>query len=222
MNIKEAIEDLESILKNMELNHKTNVILYNDDKEAFEIIVKYFKDKSISNINIEKKIKDKIESNKQSLIGMKKSDLKRLITYENEVLKSLLEEDSMSIEEDIKILENLKKYLNLLIYEGKHKIYYNDLGWDEKTIDCINAIEHILAEREEDKKKIAEIEVLEDDLKDKRIVYVDTPEFEEKFIPKQKVKEALEDIEDYFDRLNGPDEDMKYIRNKKKELLEEK
>ena len=30
------------------------------------------------------------------------------------------------------------------------------------------------------------------------------------------------DIEDYFDRLNGPDEDMKYIRNKKKELLEEK
>lgn len=55
MNIKEAIEDLESILKNMELNHKTNVILYNDDKEAFETIVKYFKDKSISNINIEKK-----------------------------------------------------------------------------------------------------------------------------------------------------------------------
>lgn len=191
MNIKEAIEDLESILKNMELNHKTNVILYNDDKEAFEIIVKYFKDKSISNINIEKKIKDKIESNKQSLIGMKKSDLKRLITYENEVLKSLLEEDSMSIEEDIKILENLKKYLNLLIYEGKHKIYYNDLGWDEKTIDCINAIEHILAEREEDKKRIKELEVLEDDLKDKRIVYADTPEFEEKFIPKQKVKDIL-------------------------------
>lgn len=58
----------------------------------------------------------------------------------------------MDIEEDINILENLKKYLNLLIYEGTHKIIYNDLDWDEKTIDCINAIEHILAEREEDKK----------------------------------------------------------------------
>lgn len=63
-----------------------------------------------------------------------------------------------NIEEDIKILENLKKYLNLLIYEGTHKIIYNDLGWDEKTIDCINAIDHILEEREEDKKKIAELE----------------------------------------------------------------
>lgn len=63
----------------------------------------------------------------------------------------------MDIEEDIKILENLKKYLNLLIYEGTHKIIYNNLGWDEKTIDCINAIDHILAEREEDKKKIKEL-----------------------------------------------------------------
>lgn len=80
----------------------------------------------------------------------------------------------MDIEEDIKILENLKKYLNLLIYEGTHKIIYNDLGWDEKTIDCINAIDHILAEREADKKKIDKLQVLEDDLKDKRIVYVDT------------------------------------------------
>ena len=63
----------------------------------------------------------------------------------------------MDIEEDIKILENLKKYLNLLIYEGTHKIIYNDLGWDEKTIDCINAIDHILEEREEDKKRMAEL-----------------------------------------------------------------
>ena len=57
----------------------------------------------------------------------------------------------MDIEEDIKRLENLKKYLNLLIYEGKHKIYYNDLGWDEKTIDCINAIDRVLRELEERK-----------------------------------------------------------------------
>lgn len=133
----------------------------------------------------------------------------------------------MDIEEDIKILENLKKYLNLLIYEGTHKIIYNNLGWDEKTIDCINAIDHILAEREEDKKRMAELEKENERLKAKidienwqeKNVY---ESLKEKYIPKQKVKEALEDIEDYFDRLNGPDEDMKYIRNKKKELLEEK
>lgn len=49
-----------------------------------------------------------------------------------------------SIEEDIKILENLKSYLNLLVYEGKDKIIYNDLLWDEKTVDCINTIEHLI------------------------------------------------------------------------------
>lgn len=62
------------------------------------------------------------------------------------------------IEKNTEILNNLKKYLNLLILRGQHKIFYNDLGWDEKTIDCINAIEIILAEREEDKKKIKKLE----------------------------------------------------------------
>ena len=123
----------------------------------------------------------------------------------------------MDIEEDIKILENLKKYLNLLIYEGTHKIIYNDLGWEEKTIDCINAIEHVLAEREEDKKKIAELEAKLEFYQWGDLDNLKFEEYMKEFIPKQKVKEALEDIEDYFDRLNGPDEDMKYIRNKKKE-----
>ena len=54
---------------------------------------------------------------------------------------------------------------------------------------------------------------------------LDNTQFEEymnQFIPKQKVKEGLEDIEYYFDRLNGPDEDIEYIRRIKKELLEDK
>lgn len=54
---------------------------------------------------------------------------------------------------------------------------------------------------------------------------LDNIQFEEymnQFIPKQKVKEGLEDIEYYFDRLNGPDEDIEYIRRIKKELLEDK
>lgn len=38
-------------------------------------------------------------------------------------------------------------------------------------------------------------------------------------ISKQKVKQGLEDIEDYFDRLNGPDEDIEYIRQVKQEIL---
>ena len=121
----------------------------------------------------------------------------------------------MDIEEDIKILKKIKKYLNLLIYEGTHKIIYNNLGWDEKTIDCINAIEHMSAEREEDKKRIERLQVLEDDLKDKRIVYVDTPEFEENYIPKQKVKEILIEIQEEYNKLDK--EIDKQIKDKNKD-----
>ncbi len=41
-------------------------------------------------------------------------------------------------------------------------------------------------------------------------------------IPKEKVEETFEYIEDYVERLNGPDEDIEYIKNKKQELLEGK
>lgn len=112
----------------------------------------------------------------------------------------------MSIEKDIKIL---------------HKIisFYKDLDilYDKDKCSEIQAIEHILAEREKDKKRIAE---LEEENRQQRSQIMSA--YDRGWIPKQKVKEVLEDIEDYFDRLNGPHEDMEYIRNKKKELLEDK
>ena len=42
------------------------------------------------------------------------------------------------------ILEHLKEYLQSKIDNNEHKIFYNDLMWDEKTIDCINAIDDLL------------------------------------------------------------------------------
>lgn len=64
------------------------------------------------------------------------------------------------MEKDIGIIENLKKYLQLLIYEGKHKIFYNDLGWEEKTVDCIQAIENILNRLEQLEKENKELTIL--------------------------------------------------------------
>ncbi len=107
----------------------------------------------------------------------------------------------MDIEENIKILENLKKYLNLLIYEGTHKIIYNDLGWDEKTIDCINAIDHILAEREEDKKRIEELE------RKNRIYALEGSKIvlelhiKDNYIPKQKVLEEIDQVLEAFRKV---------------------
>ena len=54
------------------------------------------------------------------------------------------------------------------------------------------------------------------DIKDLDIVL----EALENSIPKEKVKAEIKRIEDYFDRLNGPDEDIDFIREVKQELLE--
>lgn len=129
----------------------------------------------------------------------------------------------MDIEEDIKILKNLKKYLNLLIYEGTHKIIYNDLGWDEKTIDCINAIEHILAEREADKKRIKELEQKNELLK---YLYDDCCKCLLDTIEKQKVKDKIEELKKEYEIALEENSTKAFILKCKisalEELLEEK
>jgi hypothetical protein len=110
----------------------------------------------------------------------------------------------MGIEEDIKKVKELNNLLKFFKTHG----WIPDLSREINTNGIIDAIDHILAEREADKKKIDKLQVLEDDLKDKRIVYVDTPEFEEKFISKQKVK-------DEFNKLNTRIKDFKNPERKK-------
>lgn len=95
----------------------------------------------------------------------------------------------MDIEEDLKILQEFTEL------DRKLRNYKVESDYDNFCERRCVAIDHILAEREEDKKRIKELEVLEDDLKDKRIAYIDTLEFEKEFIPKQKVKEELEETE---------------------------
>ena len=126
----------------------------------------------------------------------------------------------MDIEEDLKILQEFTEL------DRKLRNYKVESDYDNFCERRCVAIEHILAEREEDKKRIKELEVLEDDLKDKRIVYVDTPEFEEKFIPKQKVKDKIEEIKEdkeskYFDKFLMT-RDIDYAIEILEELLEDK
>lgn len=121
------------------------------------------------------------------------------------------------IEEDIKILESMiEEYENCSIPEVDMQV---NITFREKQA---NAINNILLKQIQDKEKIQELEAK---LEFKNWGDLDNIQFEEymnQFIPKQKVKEGLEDIEYYFDRLNGPDEDIEYIRRIKKELLEDK
>lgn len=140
----------------------------------------------------------------------------------------------MNIEED-KEYENFKNRLlqrpiTFLTEENLDKLEEHcrkairyERGIEHKVVlELLERYKEFLAEREEDKKKIEELEAKLEFYQWGDLDNLKFEEYMKEFIPKQKVKEALEDIEDYFDRLNGPDEDMKYIRNKKKELLEEK
>ena len=121
-----------------------------------------------------------------------------------------------NIEDDVRILFNLKCYLESLLASGQDKIYYNDLLYDEKTIDCINAIEDLLKERKKYTIRLTDeeygrvIDIAQKDIaeqKDKRIKELEkenknkdtyikmAKEVIENSIPKQKVKEQQEEIE---------------------------
>lgn len=66
--------------------------------------------------------------------------------------------------------------------------------------------------------RIKELEVLEDDLKDKRIVYIDTPEFEKEFIQKQKV---IDEMEKLNKEIKNCDEVEAIFKIKQQQILQE-
>ena len=65
-----------------------------------------------------------------------------------------------SIEKDEEILNNIKAFMQENIDKGYHKFVYNDLGYDEKCVDVINAIEHILSDY---KRVLKENEILKEE-----------------------------------------------------------
>lgn len=175
----------------------------------------------------------------------------------------LYEETSDKNVENIETTNNKNKYTYIkevaekIVNEYREK-YKGEKFCPEPSEQTCMAYEilHLLAEREQDKKRIQELEAENKKLKEVRVEYdygyelihfctkndlvrIDKNKYlieikDGKFIdikqlyidsldsiPKQKVKEILDDIYDYFERLNGPDEDIEYIENKRKELLEE-
>lgn len=74
------------------------------------------------------------------------------------------------------------------------------------------------------RKRIKELKVLEDDLKDKRVVYIDTPEFAENYIPKQKIKNRIKENKKLIDETYSEDIIQKSADENEilEELLEDK
>lgn len=82
----------------------------------------------------------------------------------------------MNVEERLKELSKCELFLD--------NIFIKDKTARQILVSAYNKLER-------QQKEIEENQVLIDDIKDHRIVYIDTPEFEEKFISKDKIKEKI-------------------------------
>lgn len=128
----------------------------------------------------------------------------------------------MDIEEDIKILN---EYINI---DRKMRNNNQESDYDKFCERQCIAIENLLAEREEDKKKIAELEAKLEFYQWGDLDNLKFEEYMKEFMPKQKVKEKIEEnnklIEKCKDELEHYGEIYLYEHDNKilKELLEEK
>ena len=125
-----------------------------------------------------------------------------------------------SIEKDEEILNNIKAYMQENIDKGFHKFVYDDLGYDEKCVDVINAIEHILSDY---KRVLKENNRLEEQVEyDKTHIY--TPQtIELNFISKSKIEDKIEEIDKKIKREEN-EKVVIYLHKQRKvlqELLEE-
>lgn len=114
-----------------------------------------------------------------------------------------------NIEDDVKIV---KRYLENSAYKESNSDFFKNGGWEIVDLEIPRAMQNILAEREQDKKKIQELEA---DLYSANCTisdYVDS-------ISKQKVKDKIGvlEMEEKYDCL-----DNKKAIQTLEELLEDK
>ena len=135
---------------------------------------------------------------------LRRIEFKHYITdREEQAIRNILAERDT----DKKRIEELRKE------NRKLRIVRNETSYGYENINFITEDRLVSI----DKNKYF-IEIEEGKFVDLKQVYLDN----QNSISKQKVKDKIEKIEYYFDRLNVPDEDIEFIREVKKELLEDK
>lgn len=111
----------------------------------------------------------------------------------------------MDIEEDIKKVKELNNLLKFFKTHG----WIPNLSRNTNINETIEAIEHVLAEREEDKNELEEWQKAYQEEKDKQFDILRNS------IPKQKVKEILIEIQEEYNKLDK--EIDKQIKDKNKD-----
>ena len=110
--------------------------------------------------------------------------------------------------------EDVKKYplLNEIfaIRDNRHNVNnYTICVNGYISLDVINKAIKLQKENEE-------LKILKDDIQDKRIIYIDTPEFEENYISVQKIKGKIEELNNESNAEN-----LEYILFKKNYTIAE-
>ena len=112
------------------------------------------------------------ENSIEGIIDIIKEKYTRYLNCETDII-------GLTIEEAIFILktDERRNYVTGIVQEAC-KVILSDY-------------KRVLKENEELKRNY---KILKDDIEDERIVYIDTPEFEQRYIPVQKVKDKIEEL----------------------------
>ena len=126
-----------------------------------------------------------------------------------------------NIEDDLKIV---KRYLRNSSYKESDSDFFKNGGWEMVDLEIPKAMANVLSEREQDKARIKELEEenMQKDLEKIGIeenIKADMKEIIERYytaneecIPKQKVKDILNEIQEEYDKVQ---EQFDCIWNKK-------
>ena len=128
-----------------------------------------------------------------------------------------------NIEDDIKLV---KRYLENSAYKETDSDFFKNGGWEMVDLEIPKAMANILAEREQDKKRIKELEEEKVELKEyNKIVSDRIVEYKKNSIPKQavidKIKEYDKKMEEDAGHPNWVVTD-RIVMNVLQELLETK
>lgn len=155
----------------------------------------------------------KLVDQRKNLAGEIKYDNCIVSTTDLDFLLNMINEDSYISKQKVKDkIEELDIAIDFAQKDLEEK--YNELmnEYHKRVQEIINL--------EQD------LKVLQDDIEDKRIVYIDTPEFKDSYIAKEKIKDKIEEIKEdkdskYYDMFLV-DRDIENTINILAELLEDK
>lgn len=103
----------------------------------------------------------------------------------------------------IAVQELIKRYIQSKLTIGRIQgiIKKQQKEIEEKTTILFAGAEKV----KQLEKEIEELQIIADDIKGHNIVYIDTPEFEEKFISKDKIREKIQDLKETISRMDIED-----------------